>query len=148
GKTTDLPGVNSTTLSPRINMALVLPQRGIFKDPTMVRASYNRVVTPPGMNQGVFLRYQPHSNQQTFADIAIPQTSDQFDVSLDHQFGSSSIMRLSGYTKNIHNTLGTREILPGLQSGMLSVFNLGNATVDGVELSYEYLPPPPGAQGL
>jgi outer membrane receptor protein involved in Fe transport len=113
-----------------------------------VRASYNRVVTPPHLNQGVFLRYQPHTNQNTFADLAIPQTSDQFDVSVEHQFGSNSIARLSGYTKNIHNTLGTREILPALQSDLLSVYNLGSATVDGVELTYEYLPPPPGSQGL
>jgi outer membrane receptor protein involved in Fe transport len=148
GKPIDLPGVTSTTLSPRINMALVLPQRGIFRDPTIVRASYNRIVTPPQMNQGVFLRYQPHTNQSTFADIAIPQTNDQYDVSVEHQIGGNSLVRLSGYSKYIHNMLGTQQILPQLQSDLHAVYNLGNGVVDGVELSYEYLPPPPGAEGL
>ena len=156
-----LPDSSGTTLSPRINMVLKLPERGRFhfldfitQSPTLVRGSYNRLFTPPHLNQGVFLYAQPGNNiydpnvQARLADVALPQITDQYDLSVERQMGINGILKIGAYTKNIKNTLTTRQTLPALQSGLLSVYNVGKTTVNGLEVSYQILPPPAGESGL
>lgn len=161
GKELRLPNSSGTALSPRLNMALKLPENGpwkfldfITKSPTLVRASYNRIFTPPHMNQGVFLYGQrgnnylePNPNVQ-LADSVQPQIVDQFDVSVERQMTNNSILKIGAYTKSIKNTLVAREIIPAAQYGLLSVFNVGKTNVTGTEVSFRVLPPAVGVAGI
>lgn len=156
-----LPNSSATRLSPRLNMVLKMPENGplrflniITRQPTLVRASYNRVFTPPHMNQGTFLFAQqgnnfldPNTNTQ-FADVALPQISDNLDVSVERQMSDNSILKIGAYTKSIKNALTTRQLLTPIQSGLLSVVNVRDVDVSGVEVSFQILPPPAGEAGF
>ena len=156
-----LPNSNATVVSPRINAVLKLPDVSRFKflnflskSPTLIRGSYNRLFTPPHLNQGVFLYAQPGNNffdpnvNARLADVALPQITDQYNISIERQIGISGILKLGAYSKEIKNTLTTRQTLSPLQSDLLSVYNVGKTSVTGVEISYQLLPPPAGEAGF
>ena len=156
-----LPNSSATKLSPRLNMVLKLPENGPFRflnfitrNPTLVRASYNRNFTPPHYNQGNFLfaqqgfNYLDPGNRVESADVALPQISDQLDVSVERQMTDNSILKIGAYSKTIYNTVATRQLLPEIQAGLLGVVNIGKTEVSGVEVSFQVLPPPAGDSGF
>jgi hypothetical protein len=150
-----VPRVNQTEFSPRLNVAISFPQgsgagtgrlrrlyRLLSSQPTVARVAYNRLFAPPGLGQGAYLGNQPQegSGGTRFARPVLPQVTDQFDVSLERQFGGTRVARIGLYNKDVKNYLQMEQLIPGLQSGMLAVFNQGNAQVDGAEITFEMLP--------
>jgi hypothetical protein len=142
------PGVssnNKTEISPRLNIAFQLPERGIFRDPTILRVSYNRLFAIPGLNQNSVLPFAPGSSGGIVAAGVGPQTVDLYDLSVERQFGLNKKAKLTIYSKDIKRTLGMEQHIYGLQVGTQGVYNLGNGVADGAEISFDLLPTPVGS---
>jgi outer membrane receptor protein involved in Fe transport len=138
----------SSSVSPRLNIVYQLPERfGVHflrrrlatlksSQPTLLRASYNRLFTQPDLNQG---------NLGTFP--LAPQFTDQYDLSLERQFRRQSV-KAGLYSKEIQNQIGYEAIIPLSPATGYRAVNLGRASSRGFELSYEYNPrdfsPAPG----
>ena len=157
--------VSKTEISPRFNLALVLPNtsrlnflRAISRQPTILRVSYNRLFVTPSLAQGDIIPNQGargplpgisgSPSQITLGQSVVPQITDAYNASLERQFGSRVIAKAGIYHKDITNAVASKQLIPLLQTGLVSSANLGDVTVDGGELSLELLPPAQGKNGF
>ena len=133
--------ISKSEFCPRINLAYTFPQSGgprllrflsfLGKNPTILRAGYNRLFTQPqGLGQGLI---------RGSSGIA-PEITTQYDVSLEHQLGLKQVVKINAYSKNIKDTLDVSQLVPGTQAGPFTTFNLGGSKVKGTELVYDYNP--------
>lgn len=147
GQRIELESVSESELCPRLNFAFLLPTRGplsfLSKTPTVLRASYNRNFTRPGIGQGQF-----------YGELARPQITDQYDLGLERQLDLNQTIKITAFSKDITNYLdqtgsvfgpffpnGTA-LQPGFQfsSGANRPFNYPKADAYGFELVYQYTP--------
>ncbi|MDR3708575.1 MAG: TonB-dependent receptor [Capsulimonadaceae bacterium] len=117
-------GINSTELSPRLNMAYA------FVPTTVLRLSYNRLVSQPPLAQTATLG----------SDALKPQKTDQYDASIERQFKTDQTVKLAYYYKNIRNEFDTGILIPNTQIGVYTTFQYQYASVHGAELSYTLSP--------
>jgi outer membrane receptor protein involved in Fe transport len=110
-------------LSPRVNLSYAL-QPGL-----VARASYNRLFIQPPVSQGAAVG--------TFAQ---PETLNQYETSIEKQFGGTQTLKLAYYYKQINNQLDIALLVPGSQIGIYSAVNLDRDNVHGLELSYDLQP--------
>ncbi|HVK03716.1 MAG TPA: TonB-dependent receptor [Armatimonadaceae bacterium] len=128
-------GYTESEFSPRLNISYLLPNRGPLRflgsTPTILRASYNRLFMRPALGQGSFL-----------GESVRPETADQWEASLERQFDLNQTVKVAFYTKDIENFLETQSLFPGTQlgSGAQILFNAGDATANGLEITYNYEP--------
>ena len=159
--------VGSHEFSPRANLALVLPKtsrlkflRFLSNQTTILRASYNRLFVTPSLGQGDII---PNQGARAFIPgvglgggglppivgrSVVPQTTDLYDASLERQFSSRVVAKGTVYHKDITNAVASKQLIPLLQTGLVSTTNLGSVTVDGGEFSLELLPPAQGKNGF
>lgn len=127
--------ISKSELSPRVNLAYTLPTHGRLAlfglEPTVIRLGYDHLFTQPtGLGQGLL---------QGTLGIS-PEITDQYDLSIEHQFNLMQIAKLSLYTKHVKSVLDSTQLIPGLQDGAFGSINLGDATMNGFEFSYDYNP--------
>ena len=110
-------------LGPRVNLSYAL-------QPSVVaRASYNRLFIQPPLSEGGTIGAQIQ-----------PETLNQYETSLEKQFGGNQSVKLAYYYKQIRNQLDIALLVPGSQIGVYSAVNLANDGVHGLELSYNLNP--------
>ncbi len=153
---------SDTEISPRASLALVLPQSRLFRfvgtNPTILRVSYNRLFVTPSLGQGDIIPNQGaragipgisgSQNNPINGQSVAPQKTDLYDASLEHQFGSKAVGKATVYYKDIDSLVSSQQLIPLVQSGLLSTVNLGDASVTGAELTFEFVPPRPGEAGF
>lgn len=110
-------------LGPRVNLSYAL-QPGL-----LARASYNRLFIQPPVSQGA-----------TIGTTANPETINQYETSLEKQFGGRQTVKLAYYYKQIRNELDIKLLVPGSQIGIYTAVNLDRNQVHGLELSYDLAP--------
>ena len=141
-----VPRVSTSSFSPRVNGILTFPQGGrirfLSSAPTVARFGYNRLFAAPGMGQGNIIGNQAAEGAggTQRGQPAQPQTTDQYDVNIERQFGVRAIGRVGFYSKTIKNYLQTEQLIPGLQADTLAIFNQGNAVSDGADITFEVGP--------
>ena len=138
----------SSKISPRFNALYILPKDGTFKllglrlfgfgvsQPGALRFSYNQLFTP-ALGQGAMGIGQ--TSLDPLAYPTKPQSTDQFDVSIERQFGSQSV-KLGTYVKINNDAVGYRQLVPGPQAVGFTTESLGKVRADGVELTYTLNP--------
>lgn len=138
----------SSKISPRFNALYILPKDGTFKllglrlfgfgvsQPGALRFSYNQLFTP-ALGQGSMGIGQ--TSLDPLAYPTKPQTTDQFDVSLERQFGTQTV-KLGTYVKVNNDAVGYQQIVPGPQAVGFTTTSLGKVRADGVELTYTLNP--------
>jgi hypothetical protein len=104
--------------------------------PGALRFSYNQLFTP-ALGQGAMGIGQ--TSLDPLAYPTKPQSTDQFDVSVERQFGSQSV-KLGTYVKINNDAVGFRQIVPGPQAVGFTTESLGRVRADGVELTYTLNP--------
>ena len=110
-------------LGPRLNLSYAL-------QPDLVaRASYNRLFIQPPLSEGGTIGAQIQ-----------PETLNQYETSLEKQFGGNQSVKLAYYYKQIRNQLDIALLVPGSQIGVFSAVNLAHDGVHGLELSYNLNP--------
>ncbi|HEX8462989.1 MAG TPA: TonB-dependent receptor [Abditibacterium sp.] len=109
-------------LGPRLNLSYAI-QNGLI-----ARASYNRLFIQP-----------PLANGARVGTSAEPETLNQYETSLEKQFGRQSV-KASYFYKQIRNQLDIALLVPGSQIGIYSAVNLDRDQVHGLELSYDLAP--------
>jgi hypothetical protein len=139
---------SSAKVSPRFNALYILPKDGTFKllglrlfgyglsQPGALRFSYNQLFTP-ALGQGAMGIGQ--TSLDPLAYPTKPQTTDQFDFSIERQFGSQTL-KLGSYMKVNNDAVGYRQIVPGAQAVGFTTTSLGKVRADGVELTYTLNP--------
>ena len=110
-------------LGPRLNLSYAL------KPDLVARASYNRLFIQPPLSEG-----------GTIGTQIQPETLNQYETSLEKQFGGNQSVKLAYYYKQIRNQLDIALLVPGSQIGVYSAVNLANDGVHGIELSYNLNP--------
>lgn len=154
--------VNKTEISPRANLALVLPKSRKLKflgsQPTIFRVSYNRLFVTPSLGQGDIIPNQGartqvpgiigNQNAPIVGNSVVPQITSLYDASLERQFGSKAVGKATVYHKDITHLVGGQQLIPLVQAGLVSATNFGDATVDGAELTLEIVPPRTGKGGF
>ena len=138
----------SAKVSPRFNALYILPKDGTFKllglrlfgyglsQPGALRFSYNQLFTP-ALGQGSMAIGQ--TSLDPLAYPTKPQTTDQFDFSIERQFGSQTL-KLGSYMKVNNDAVGYSQIVPGAQAVGFTTTSLGKVRADGVELTYTLNP--------
>jgi hypothetical protein len=149
-------GTNSSRgdsgVSPRINVLYQLPKKqesirlGKIKlpfllssvEPTVIRASFNQILTPAGLSQGAIGSGSVSAIPQPVA----AQKTDQTDFSIERQLKGRQLVRLATYNKTISNTHAFQQLIEGPQQTAFMMVNRGKSTVSGFEFTYELQPRP------
>lgn len=116
--------VSQALISPRLNFQYGLGRRDIL------RWSYNKLFNTPPLAQGAIIG----------API-VPETLDQYDVSLQHDLGHGQDLKVAYYVKQMKNQVDTGLLVPGSQIGLYSAVNFERGGVHGVEVSYDLFAP-------
>ena len=116
-------------LSPRLNLSYALRPR------VVVRGSYNRLFVQPPLAEGGTVGAQVQ-----------PETVNQYETSIERQFGGTQSVKFAYYYKQLRNELDIALLVPGSQIGVYSAVNLPSDGVHGLELSYNL--DPRGGVGL
>lgn len=116
--------VNKGLLSPRINFSYELDKRDVL------RWSYNKLFNTPPLAEGAIVG----------API-VPETLDQYDVSLDHDIGHGQDLKLAYYAKQMRNQVDTGLLVPGSEIGLYSAVNFQYGGVHGIEVTYDLYAP-------
>lgn len=138
----------SAKISPRFNALYILPKDGTFKllglrlfgygvsQPGALRFSYNQLFTP-ALGQGAMAIGQTSTDPLAYPTK--PQTTDQYDLSIERQFGTQTL-KLGTYVKVNNDAVGYQQIVPGPQATGFTTTSLGKVRADGVELTYTLNP--------
>ena len=116
-------GVDQANLSPRVNFAYQLASK------TVARASFNRLFVQPPLAQG-----------EIIGQAIVPETINQYDISVERQIAKNQRAKLAYYAKNIRNQIDTGLLVPNTQIGVYSSVNFTDGDVHGVELSWDLIP--------
>lgn len=116
--------VNKELLSPRINFSYDLTKKDTL------RWSYNKLFNTPPLAQGALVG----------API-VPETLDQYDLSIEHQLNPLQDLKLAYYAKQMRNQVDTGLLIPGSEIGLFSAVNFQYGGVHGVELTYDLYAP-------
>ncbi len=116
--------VNKVLLSPRLNFSYDLSKKDTL------RWSYNKLFNTPPLAQGALVG----------API-VPETLDQYDVSIEHQLNPFQDLKLAYYAKQMRNQVDTGLLIPGSEIGLFSAVNFQYGGVHGVELTYDVFAP-------
>ncbi len=113
----------SNFLSPRLNLAYAL------RPDTVVRASYNRLFAQPPLAQGGLV-----------GQTVLPETYDDYNLSLEHQINSDQTVKVAYYYKNFTNQIDTNILIPATQFGVYTSINFPKDGAHGFEFSYDLTP--------
>jgi outer membrane receptor protein involved in Fe transport len=117
------PDVDTTDLSPRINLAYVMNSK------TVGRISYNRLFIQPPLAQGAII-----------GEPITPERLKQYDVNIEHQLAPGQTVKVAYYLKEIWNQIDTGLLIPNTQIGAYTAVNFDRGHVHGFELSYNCVP--------
>jgi len=116
--------VNKGLLSPRLNFSYDMDKRDVL------RWSYNKLFNTPPLAEGAIVG----------API-VPETLDQYDLSLDHDIGRGQDLKLAYYAKQMQNQVDTGLLVPGSEIGLYSAVNFQYGGVHGIEVTYDLYAP-------
>lgn len=116
--------VSKGLLSPRLNFSYDVDKRDVL------RWSYNKLFNTPPLAQGAIVG----------API-VPETLDQYDVSLDHDLGHGQDFKIAYYAKQMKNQVDTGLLVPGSEIGLFSAVNFQVGAVHGIEVTYDLYAP-------
>ena len=116
-------GVSQANLSPRVNLAYQVTPK------TVMRASYNRLFIQPPLAQG-----------EIIGQAIVPETLDQYDVSVERQIARYQVAKIAYYAKNIRNQVDTGLLVPNTQIGAYTTVNFTEGNVHGIEFSWDLYP--------
>jgi hypothetical protein len=115
---------------------------------TVVRASYGRYAQAPisAFEQYNMLQQNtPYALYSTYGfqkfgftspnHAVVPPTSNNFDVSLEHQFKNDVSLKLTPFVRKTQNQI--QQFYLNQQTGFVSGLNVGNQTSQGVELEVD-----------
>jgi len=121
--------VKKNYLSPRVNLAYS------FTPATTMRLNYDKLFNQPPLAQGAIL-----------GTNLVPQTTDLYEVGLDHRITAGQSVRVSYYYKNTRNEFDTGILIPYTQIGAYTTLQYTTQGTHGFELAYDFTPR--GAAGL
>lgn len=110
-------------ISPRLNTAYILGGG------STLRLSYDHLFTQPPLAQGAIVGYS-----------ILPETIDQYEVSIEKQFSPYQSAKIDYYYKDGHEQDDTGILIPFTQIGALTTLNYQHLGVHGLELSYNLNP--------
>jgi outer membrane receptor protein involved in Fe transport len=116
--------VSSSLVSPRLNFSYGLDKR------STLRWSYNKLFNTPPLAQGSIVG----------APIQ-PEILDQYDASIEHDFGHGQSAKLAYYAKQAKNQVDTGLLIPGVPIGVYSAVNFDRGGIHGIEFSYDISAP-------
>ena len=124
GKDSLTPGsIKMNYLSPRVNLAYG------FTPQTTGRLIYDKLFSQPPLAQGAIL-----------GTNLVPQTTDLYEVDLQHQVTPLQSVKVSYYYKNARNEFDTGLLIPYTQFGAYTTLQYTTQGVHGFELSYQIAP--------
>lgn len=115
--------VKKNYLSPRLNLAYS------FTPATTMRLNYDKLFNQPPLAQGAIL-----------GTNLVPQTTDLYEVGLDHRITAGQSVRVSYYYKNTRNEFDTGILIPYTQIGAYTTLQYSTQGTHGLELSYDFTP--------
>jgi outer membrane receptor protein involved in Fe transport len=116
--------VNKGLLSPRLNFSYIMDRRDVL------RWSYNKLFNTPPLAEGAIV-----------GAPVVPETLDQYDVSLDHDLGRNQDFKLAYYAKQMRNQVDTGLLIPGVELGLYTAVNFQYGGVHGIEATYDLYAP-------
>jgi outer membrane receptor protein involved in Fe transport len=116
-------GVNTFHGSPRLNLAYAITPT------TIGRVSYNHLFIEPPLAQGAIL-----------GTAIQPEHLDQYEGSVEHQFGARQRVKAAYFFKSLRNQIDTGLLIPTTQIGVFTSVNFQRGLIRGTELSYDYTP--------
>ena len=96
---------------------------------TTLRLSYNKLFVQPPLAQG-----------SVVGAPILPETYDDYNASVERQFGSNQTVKIAYYYKNMTNQIDTNLLIPGTQIGVFTSVNFQHGSAHGVDLSYTLNP--------
>ncbi len=121
--------IKKNYLSPRLNAAYA------FTPQTTLRLDYDKLFSQPPLAQGAIL-----------GTNLVPQTTDLYEIGLDHHITAGQNVKVSYYYKNTKNEFDTGILIPYTQIGAYTTLQYSTQGTHGFELAYDFTPR--GAVGL